>query len=387
MNTKKQIFSGLMEMAGITVNGDKPYDIRIHDDQFYDRVLSRTVLGLGESYMDKWWECRALDRFVEKVLQNDLLDRVKQDWATTWNILKAKMFNLQNVHRAFTVGKRHYDLGNDLYQGMLDRRMQYTCGFWKDALDLDQAQEAKLDLICRKLALEPGMEIAELGCGFGGFAAYAAKKYGVAVTGFTVSGEQALFAQNLCRGLPVQILTQDYRKASGRFDRVVSIGMMEHVGYKNYRTYMKKTRELLKPDGIAFVHTIGSNTSNRISNPWTTKYIFPNSMLPSIAQLGQAMEGIFIMEDWQNFGEDYDKTLMAWYENFRQAWPDLRDRYGERFFRMWEFYLLSSAGGFRSRSMQLWQIIMTPPGTTWEGRTRSKKIGPEKTPAQKTRAQ
>lgn len=361
---EKETFLNLMEYAGITVNGDKPYDIRVFDENFYDRVFRQTVLGLGESYMDKSWNCKALDQFFEKVLSVDLLGKIRQDWATTWNIFKAKMFNLQNIRRAFIVGEKHYDIGNDLYLNMLDRQMQYTCGYWEDTNSLDNAQEAKLAMICKKLKLEPGMEIIEFGCGFGGFARYAAQKYGVSVTGFTVSKEQAEFAKKRCQDLPVKIRLDDYRKATGHYDRVISIGLMEHVGYKNYRTYMKLTNQLLKDEGIAFVQTIGSNTSCRICNPWTSKYIFPNSMLPSIAQLGKAMEGVFIMEDWQNFGEDYDKTLMAWYKNFKQAWPELKDKYGEQFFRMWEYYLLSCAGGFRSRSMQLWQIVMTKPEKT-----------------------
>jgi len=361
-NKNKEIFLSLMETAGITVNGDKPYDIQVYDENFFKRVLHETALGLGESYMDKWWECKAVDRFIEKIFRADLLSKIKQDWATAWNILKANLFNLQNTRRAFIVGKKHYDIGNDLYQKMLDKQMQYTCGYWKDAKSLDQAQEAKLAMVCKKLEIEPGMEIIELGCGFGGFAKYAAQKYNVRVTGYTVSKKQAEFGKKLCKDLPVEIYLDDFRKASGKYDRVVSIGLMEHVGYRNYKTYMKLANQLLKDDGIAFVHTIGSNISRRICNPWTTKYIFPNSVLPSISQLGKAMEGFFVMEDWHNFGEDYDKTLMAWYRNFKQAWPILKDKYGERFFRMWEYYLLSCAGGFRSRNMQLWQIVMTKPG-------------------------
>lgn len=366
MNDKKEkeTFLGLMEIAGITVNGSNPHDIQVHDDKFFTRVLNQTALGLGESYMDRWWDCNSLDRFIEKILRADLVTKIKQDWASAWNILKAKLFNLQDTRRAFMVGQQHYDIGNDLYEKMLDKQMQYTCGYWKTARTLDEAQESKLAMVCEKMDLRPGMEILELGCGFGGFARYAAKKYNVRVTGYTVSKEQAEFGKNLCRGLPVDIRLDDFRKASGLYDRVLSIGMMEHVGYKNYQTYIKLTSQLLKDDGIAFVQTIGSNTSNRICNPWTSKYIFPNSALPSIAQLGKAMESFFVMEDWHNFGEDYDKTLLAWHRNFKQAWPELKKKYGERFFRMWEYYLLSCAGGFRSRSMQLWQIVMTKPGKT-----------------------
>jgi cyclopropane-fatty-acyl-phospholipid synthase len=156
---------------------------------------------------------------------------------------------------------------------------------------------------------------------------------------------------------------QDYREVEGEYDAVISIGVMEHVGYKNYHTYMDVVDRCLKPDGIAFIHTIGGNASITTGEPWTDKYIFPNGMLPSITQLGKAMEGKFVMEDWHNFGPYYDNTLMAWHKNFNDAWPRLKDKYDERFHRMWNYYLLSSAGGFRSRSQQLWQIVMTRPGT------------------------
>jgi cyclopropane-fatty-acyl-phospholipid synthase len=359
----KKSFQWLVGLAGITVNGAHPYDIQVKNDELYGRVLNDTALGLGESYMDQWWECRAIDTFIEKILRADLLNKVRQDSATAWQLFKARALNLQTPCRSFIVGRKHYDIGNDLYQAMLDKRMQYTCGYWEAADNLESAQKAKLELICRKIGLRPGMKVLELGCGFGGFARYAARKYDSHVTGFTVSKEQAKFAEKMCDGLPVDIRHDDYRNASGEYDRVVSIGMMEHVGYKNYRAYMELTHRLLKDDGIAFVHTIGGNTSRKTCNNWTLKYVFPNSSLPSIAQLGKAMEGLFVVEDWHNFGQDYDKTLMAWYENFKQAWPGLKHNYNERFYRMWEYYLLSCAGGFRSRSMQVWQIIMTKSGS------------------------
>ena len=358
----KEIFHDLMESAGISIDGNQPGDIIIKNEHFYERVLSRPALGLGESYMDDWWECRALDQFFEKILRADLESRIKKDWATIWNLIKTRILNLQARQRAFVVGQVHYDIGNDLYSKMLDKRMQYTCGYWKDADNLDDAQEAKLELICKKTGLEPGMKVLELGCGFGGFAHYAAKKYGAQVTGFTVSEKQVEFAKEYCRGLPVDIRLDDYKNAEGVYDRVISVGLMEHVGYKNYRSYMELANRLLKDDGIAFVHTIGGNMTTHACNTWLSKYIFPNSMLPSIALLSKAMEGLFVMEDWHNFGEDYDRTLMAWYQNFKDAWPGLKNKYGDRFYRMWEYYLLSCAGAFRSRSIQLWQIVMTKPG-------------------------
>jgi len=336
----KKIIQELLSEADISVNGHNPWDIQVHDERLYQRVLSESALGLGESYMDGWWDCEALDEFISRVLKAQLDKKVKGNWKILVYILQTKLFNRQKKSRAKIVGEQHYDLGNDLYQAMLDKRLNYTSAYWKNAKNLDQAQEAKLDLVCKKIGLEKGMSVLELGCGWG---------------------------RELCRGLPVELRLQDYREVEGTYDRVISIGIMEHVGYKNYRTYMEVADRCLKDDGIAFVHTIGSNLSTTCTNAWTDKYIFPNGMLPSIAQLARAMEGLFVMEDWHNFGPDYDKTLMAWYHNFENAWDKLKDKYGERFFRMWRFYLLSSAGGFRSRSQQLWQFVMTKPGRQQPG--------------------
>ncbi|MEW5734696.1 MAG: cyclopropane fatty acyl phospholipid synthase [Thermodesulfobacteriota bacterium] len=366
MDTKRSrdVVLAIMKLAGITDKGENPWDIRVHNPDFYPRLLQHPALALGESYMDEWWDCEALDEFVHRALQADLEEKIWKSLRLKWHLAKARLLNLQKGERAFTVGREHYDLGNDLYQAMLDRRMLYTCAYWKDACDLDAAQEAKLELVCRKIGLAPGMKVLDLGCGFGAFARYAAEKYNASVFGVTVSEKQVALGAKLCKGLPVQIKLMDYREVTGSFDRVVSIGIMEHVGYKNYRTYMEKADETLKDGGVCFVHTIGRNDSATTCNAWTHKYIFPNSNLPSVAQLGRAMEGLFVLEDLHNFGPDYDRTCMAWYENFEKAWPDLKDKYGERFRRMWRFYLLSSAGAFRARHNQLWQMVMTRPGAS-----------------------
>jgi cyclopropane-fatty-acyl-phospholipid synthase len=352
----------LLSIAGINVNGDHPFDMRVHDRRLYGHILGKGALGLGEAYVDGWWDCEALDQFFDRVLRANLDDKLDWNLKIAWPMVRARLFNLQKRSRAFQIGERHYDLGNDLYKSMLDARMCYTCGYWKNARTLNEAQEAKLDLVCRKTELQPGMTVLELGCGFGSFAAYAAQNYGVKVTGVTVSKRQVELGSEMCKGLPVELKLEDYRNMSGEYDRVISIGIMEHVGYKNYRTYMEVVNRTLKDDGIAFVHTIGGNVSTSSTNAWTAKYIFPNSMLPTITQLGKAMEGLFVMEDWHNFGPDYDRTAMAWHENFERAWPVLKSSYDERFHRMWRYYLLSSAGGFRARATQLWQIVMTKPG-------------------------
>ncbi len=360
-NAEKAV-RGLLETAGITLNGTDPWDITVVDDRFYERVLAQGALGLGESFMDKWWTCPAVDQFIDRVLRADLQSRVKKNPSFYLYCLAAKLFNRQARRRAFEVAKKHYDIGNDLYVRMLDKQMLYTCAYWKNADTLEQAQKDKLDLVCRKIGLKSGMTVLDLGCGYGAFAKHAAQNYGARVVGYTVSKRQAELGREMNKGLEVDIRLDDYRSATGHFDRVVSIGLMEHVGYKNYRTYMTKVDQTLKKDGIAFIHTIGANHTSLVTNGWTEKYIFPNGKIPSIAQLGSAMEGMFVMEDWHNFGEDYDKTLMAWYDNFTRSWHEIKDRYSDRFYRMWEYYLLSCAGGFRSRHLQLWQIVMTRMG-------------------------
>lgn len=357
------IVRDLFAEAEVEVGGSRPWDIQVHNPDFYDRVLAEVELGLGESYMDHWWDCEAMDEMVFRFHKARLPAKVKGNWKIALHALRSRFVNLQTKSRAFEVGEHHYDLGNDLYEAMLDKRMNYTCGYWKDADNLDEAQEAKLDLVCKKIGLEPGMRVLEFGCGWGSFAKYAAETYGAHVTGVTVSKEQVKLGMEMCKGLPVELRLQDYRDVTGTYDAVISIGIMEHVGYKNYRTYMETADRCLKDGGVVFVHTIGANYSTTGGNAWTTEYIFRNGMLPSIAQLGKAMENIFVMEDWHNIGPHYDKTLMAWHANFEKAWPELKDRYDDRFYRMWRFYLLTAAAGFRARTTQLWQIVMTKPCT------------------------
>ncbi len=358
----KDVIESLLSEAGITINGNHPWDVQVLNDGVYKRWLTETELGLGESYMDGWWEVEALDQFFDKVLRANLEQKVKRSLKTALFILSTRIFNYQTKAKAQQVGREHYDLGNDLFRLMLDKRMVYSSAYWKNAGSLDEAQEAKLDLICKKLELKPGMKVLDIGCGWGSFAKFAAEKYGVEVLGVSISKEQTALGKVLCQGLPVELRFQDYREVHGQFDAVLSIGFFEHVGHKNYRTYMEVVNRCLKPEGISLLHTIGNNTSVTYVNEWTHKYIFPNGMIPSVAQIAKAAEGLFVMEDLHNFGPDYDKTLMAWHANFEKAWPQLKDRYGERFYRMWRYFLLSSAGGFRSRFNQLWQIVLTKPG-------------------------
>ncbi len=351
----------LLSFADVAIGGDRPWDMQAHNESLYARVLAEGSLGLGESYMDGWWDCESLDGFFHRILRADLRAKV-QLWAELYSVLKAKLLNLQKPSRAFQVGRRHYDIGNDLYRRMLDKRLIYSCGYWKSASNLDEAQEAKLDLVCRKLDLRPGMRVLDIGCGWGGTARFAAERYQADVLGITVSEEQARFGKEFCRGLPVQIRLQDYRSIEGTFDRVLSLGMIEHVGYKNYGVFMRTVKRCLKNDGLFLLQTIGGSRSVTRTDPWIARYIFPNSMLPSAKQISAAIEGLFVLEDWHSFGPDYDTTLMHWFGNFHENWDVLKEDYDERFYRMWKYYLLCCAGAFRARKIQLWQIVLSPKG-------------------------
>lgn len=344
--------------AGIMINGSNPWDIQVHQPKFFERVVMQGTLGLGESYMDGWWDCDGLDELVFRTVHIYPHGSVRGLLQKACHFL----FNLQSKSRAFIVGQKHYDLGNDLFERMLDKRMTYSCAYWKNASNLDEAQEAKLELICRKIYLKPGMKVLDIGCGWGSFAKYAAEKYGVEVVGITVSEKQLELARQRCRGLPIEFRLQDYRDVTGIFDRIVSVGQMEHVGEKNYGTYMKVVKRSLKKDGLFLLHTIGNNVSYHGVDPWISKYIFPNGQIPGMKQLIQKSADMFVMEDWHNFGAYYDPTLMAWHENVKKNWDQLKANYDERFYRMWTFYLLTCAGMFRARQLQLWQIVFSPAG-------------------------
>jgi cyclopropane-fatty-acyl-phospholipid synthase len=351
----------LFEGTGIRLDGDKPWDMRVYNPRLPARLLAGGALALGESYMDGWWDADSLDGFLHRLLEARLDERV-HGIADAVDALLARLSNPQKGRRSFEVGERHYDLGNELYAAMLGRRMVYSCGYWREAGDLDAAQEAKLDLCCRKLGLRPGMTLLDIGCGWGELLRFAAERNGVSGVGITVSREQAEHARRLCAGLPVEIRVQDYRDLHQQFDRIVSVGMFEHVGVRNYATYFDVARRCLRHDGLFLLHTIGSNISRNRTDPWIARYIFPNSMLPSARQIATAVEGRFVIEDWHNFGADYDRTLQAWRDNIEAAWPRLPRRYDERFRRMWRYYLAGSMASFRARRIQLWQLVLSPHG-------------------------
>ncbi len=356
------IISKILSLADIQVDGKRPFDVQVHNDQFYGRVLRDRSLGLGESYVEGWWDVERLDECIYHILKADLRKQVGFSWSLIWAAVKAKLFNEQNRSKSKKVIDIHYQLGNDLYQNMLDPLMTYSCGYWKNAKTLDEAQEAKYDLIARKLGFKKGMRVLDIGCGWGGFAKYVAQKYEVSVVGITLSENQALYAKDVCKDLPVEIRVQDYRDIKEKFDRIVEIGMFEHVGAKNYRSFMEIVHRSLNDNGMVMLHTIGGNETTMTTDPWITKYIFPGGHLPSVAEIGKSIEDLFVMEDWHNFSADYDKTLMAWHHNFTTNWKKIESAYPASFYRMWSYYLLSCAGSFRARNIQLWQVVLSKGG-------------------------
>jgi cyclopropane-fatty-acyl-phospholipid synthase len=370
-----ELMREMLERAGVTVGGDAPWDVRINDPRVYMRVLREGTLGVGDAYVDGWWDTPALDQMIEKILRGRIDRDLRQSWALAAHVVRARLFNPQ-ASRASEVAERHYDVGNDLYEAMLDRRMVYTCAYWNEVDTLEAAQEAKLDLVCRKIGLHrhdprDRPRVLDLGCGWGGFAAFAAERYGANVVGYTISREQAAWARQRYAGLPIEIRHDDYRNASGSFDAVVSIGLMEHVGPKNHRSYMQLAARCLVPGGVALIHTISGAQARTQIDPWFDKHIFPNAVIPTLGQLATAMEDVLVPEDVQNIGPHYDRTLMAWWERFEAAWPRLKDRYGDRFYRMWKYYLLVSAAEFRVRQHNLIQIVATAPGTAHPSFARS----------------
>ncbi len=355
------VLAALAQQAGLRFNGNQPWDIRVHEADVYSRIKLQGSLGFGESYMDGQWDCYAMDEMFNRVMTAGIerklgsLARLR----LLGEIIRQRLFNLQNEKRAYQVGERHYDIGNDVFEAMLDPTMSYSCGYWQDADNLEQAQLHKLDLICRKLELQPGETLLKIGCGWGGLARHAAQHYGVEVTGITVSREQQQLARERCVGLPVKIELMDYRQLQGTYDKIVSVGMFEHVGRKNYPLYFASANRLLRDDGLFLLHTIGVHTAHPSLDAWIDRYIFPNGKLPAAEEIAIALDKRFLIEDWHNFGQDYDRTLMAWWQNFDRAWPGLEHHYDRRFYRMWRYYLMSCAGLFRSRQGQLWQLVLS----------------------------
>jgi len=354
----------ILSPVGVAINGDAPWDVRVHDARFFERVLAEGTLGLGESYVDGWWDCDRLDELVCRAIRCNL-DHHILDWRNKLFLVLMRTRNLQTLTRAKHVAESHYDLGNHFFSQMLGPTMNYSCAYWRNAVDLDGAQEAKMDLVARKLQLRPGDRLLDIGCGWGSMARFAAERFGCEAVGITISRRQYEWAEERLRSTPARVLLLDYRSPElqrlGPFDKIVSIGMFEHVGRRNYRGFFSVVQSLLKSDGLFLLHTILNDHTP--AEPWVNRYIFPNGMLPSHIDLDRALRKLFVVEDLHNFGADYDRTLMAWHANYSryETQPDFP--YSVRFQRIWRYYLLTYAGSFRARTRNhLCQIVLAKSG-------------------------
>ena len=360
--SEKDRIVGLLKDAGVTVNGPNPWDIQVHNERMWTRLFSEGSLGLGESYMDGEWDAVDLAEFFNKVLVGGVADKIRITPNLLWQIAQAKLLNMQNIERSRRVARMHYN-ETDAYKASLDARMTGSCGYWPEGVsNLDQAQEAKLDLVCRKIALKPGQLVWDIGCGWGAFMGFAAEKFGARCVGVTVSPDQAAYGRDRYKDLPIEFQVKDYRQFEGKTDHVVSMGMFEHVCHKNYRAYFEKARSVIKDDGLFMMHTIGSQWSSDTIEPWLEKYIFPGGVIPSMAQIGKAIDGLWSVVDVHNIGPHYDKTLCAWYDNFERKWKRRNTPDEVRFYRLWKYYLLCCAGGFRAKVLQVWQFVLSPTG-------------------------
>ncbi len=337
----------------------------ITDPATLRRVRRDGIFGLGETYMHGAWDVHRLDEFMHRVFTAPAPRLSALAWGRLLAaVLEQRVINRQAGEGAFNIGIEHYDLGNDLFRIMLDSSMTYTSGYWADANTLDEAQEAKLDLLCRKLQLQPGMRVLDIGCGWGNFAHHAATRYGVDVTGVTVSKEQAAIAAQRCADMPVDIRVLDYRDVNETFDRIVSIEMIEAVGRKNIPTFYRKVNECLEDGGLFALQAISGNTLTRTSDRrldqyilWIVKHIFPDGYLPKPAEMSRLDGTSLRIDDWHSFAGDYDRTLMAWAERFNAGWDNISGKYGEQFKRRWHFYLYGCAAAFRANLVDVYQIV------------------------------
>jgi len=366
----KRLVTTTLARGGIDLDGGEAWDIRVNNERFYRRA-ARGAVGLGEAYMDGDWDVESLDAFFDKVITSDLAGSAIAKVNRAFLVMKARFGNLQNRKRARAVAEEHYDLDHRMYALFLGPYNQYTCCFFRDTDDLAEAEVQKLEMICDKLEIKSSDKVLDIGCGWGGFAKYAAETRGCKVTGVTLSTEQANYARDFTTGLPVEIVVSDYRdlptRLGRRFDKILICGMIEHVGYRNYRTLMKVVSGLLEDDGLFLLHTIGNSDETVIADPWIEKYIFRNSMIPSMKQLVDSFRKLFVVHDWENYGHYYSSTLMAWQRNFERNWAAIRalkskHPFDERFRRMWNYYLMASKAAFDAESLLLWQIVMTKSG-------------------------
>ena len=367
----KNFVSKLLSHAGVTIGGSEPWDIQVNNDLFYTRTL-RGSLGFGEAYMDGHWDVESIDALFRRIIRKEVTRKPMVLANRAMLEARARLTNLQTRIGARAIAETHYDLDHRLYEFILGPYNQYTCCFFNQASSLEEAEVEKLEMVCNKLDLREGERVLDIGCGWGGFAKYAAETRGCRVSGISISREQIAYAREYTAGLPVEIVECDYRDLPKRFeaehfDKAVIIGMIEHVGYKNYRRIFEIVSRMLKNQGLFLLHTIGNSRMTRVVDPWIEKYIFRNSMAPAMAQLARSLEGLWVVQDWENYGHYYAPTLAHWQARFEQNWEQIKalpvkNRFDERFRRMFNYYFLSCKAGFETEYIYLWHLLMSKQG-------------------------
>ena len=366
----KNKVGAFLNRAGLQVDGPNEFDPKVTSDEFYRMVTLKGMLGLGESYVLGHWDCEDLEVFFLRAFRSGLLEELAN--ALPMKIMRFMygVSNPQSVIRAKHNAQDHYAKQEAVVLSMTGRRKAYTCARWTDPLDpnevdIDIAQERKLQLIYNKLCLNPGKKTLDIGCGWGSLIGFLAER-GVDSYGITPVDSQIEYIRNAYGGT-VKVAVSDYRDRPADwnlFDAVVSVGMYEHVGRKNADAYMHAVNNMLAPESLALTHCFGiANSKVPLVDPWTEKYIFPGVYLPTLSEIVQASENADLrVVDVEEMGIHYQKTLRSWNKNFVEAWPMLKQNqsFNPCFFRMWRYYLLIAAAAFGARKIDLWQIIHQP---------------------------
>jgi len=358
--TETLITAGLTR-AGVTVNGPNPWDIRVLDNRLFRRVVGTRELGFGDSYVEGWWECDRIDELVTRILRTGIKRILPPGISGLTLAARSVITNTQGSERAGDNATAHYGQHDALLRLILGEPLVYSCADWRDATDLADAQHAKIDRLASKLQLRPGMRVLDIGCGWGATADYLSTRHGVIVVGITPVAAQATHAARHHRHSDVSFVTTDFSNFTSPkpFDRIYSVGMVEHVGPKNLKPFFRHCQDLLVDDGIMFHQTIGRRTPRASTDAWIDRRIFPGGAIPSVQQLSRAWSAGWVLEDFENLGPDYDRTLMAWLGLLEGKKDQVLDQFGEEMYRTFRFYFQYCAGAFRARELQLWQLVLT----------------------------